>query len=70
MEDEYEEVEQISAAEVAWLASMHFHSQYRLYDAMLSILAALGHSQAAKDLQALHERGEFLYPPPIPDGED
>jgi hypothetical protein len=60
----------ITGEEVAWLASMHFHSQYRIYDALLSILAALGHSDAAKNLQAMHERGEFLYPPPIPDGEE
>lgn len=67
MEDE--EVE-LTGEEIAWLASMHFHSQYRIYDALLSILAALGHADGAKSLQAMHEKGEFLYPPPIPDGEE
>jgi len=60
---------EITGEEIAWLASMQLHSQYRIYDVLLSILAALGHSESAKKLQELHEKGEFLYPPPIPDGE-
>jgi hypothetical protein len=64
---EKEEEVTISPEEVAWLATVHLNSQLRIYDALLSILAAVGSSQAAKDLQQLHEQGEFLYPPPFSD---
>ena len=46
-------------------------SQYRIYDVMLSILAAAAGSETAKALQEMHYNSEFLYPPPfMTDGED
>jgi len=47
-----------------YYAMMMLNSQFRIYDALLSLLAASTDAQTAKALQALHEKGEFLYPPP------
>jgi hypothetical protein len=47
-----------------YYAMMMLNSQFRIYDALLSLLAATTDSETAKKLQTLHEKGEFLYPPP------
>lgn len=47
-----------------YYAMMMLNSQFRIYDALLSLLAASTDASTAKALQALHEKGEFLYPPP------
>jgi len=42
----------------------------RQYDVLLALLAALGQSGKAKELQQLHEQGEYLYPPPANQPEE
>lgn len=72
MEDEEElDSEEIETEELAWIAYMLINSNVRMYDALISILAVLGGSEKAKQLQELHESGEYLFPPPYlgPDGE-
>lgn len=59
------EEEKLTVEDVAWLASMHMDIQFRLYDVMISILAATAGADTAKNLQQLHEDGQYLYPPPV-----
>jgi hypothetical protein len=69
MEDE-EEV--ITYEDIAWLTSLIVNSQFRIYDVLISILAASAGSEKAKQLQEMHEEGKFLFPPPhiYTDGEE
>jgi hypothetical protein len=58
-------------ADWAFFIGAMIDSQYRIYDVMLSILAAAAGSETAKALQEMHYNSEFLYPPPfMTDGED
>jgi hypothetical protein len=63
MEDE----EELELEPEEYYAMMMLNSQFRIYDALLSLLAATADPDTAKKLQALHEKGEFLYPPPYLD---
>jgi hypothetical protein len=56
--------EEVSTEELAWIAYMLVNSQFRIYDVLISMLAVTGGSDKAKSLQDMHERGEFLFPPP------
>lgn len=49
---------------------LHLNSQFRIYDALLAILSSLAGSDKAKQLQQLHETGQYLYPPPFMEYED
>jgi hypothetical protein len=53
-----------------YYAMMMLNSQFRIYDAILSLLAATADAETAKALQSIHEKGEFLYPPPYFDEEE
>jgi hypothetical protein len=70
-----ENEEEVTLEEIAWIAYIMVNSQFRIYDALVSLLAATAGSDKAKQLQQLHEQGKFLFPPPHlqqeeePDGE-
>lgn len=49
---------------------LNLNAQFRIYDALLAILSSLAGSEKAKQLQQLHETGQFLYPPPFMEYED
>ena len=53
-----------------YYAMMMLNSQFRIYAAILSLLAATADAETAKALQSIHEKGEFLYPPPYFDEEE
>ena len=66
-----EEEPEVTPEELAWIGYIIVNSQFRIYDSLISLLAVLGGSDKAKSLQEMHERGEFLFPPPhIYDGEE
>lgn len=54
---------------IAWMGFM-MEAQQRNYDCMLTLIAASGHGDKAKQLQELHEQGQFLYPPPVMEPDD
>ena len=59
-----EEEPEVTLDELAWIAYIIVNSQFRIYDALISILASTAGSDRAKQLQQLHEEGQFLFPPP------
>lgn len=66
-----EEEPEVTLDDIAWISSLIINSQFRIYDVLISLLAVLGGSEKAKQLQELHEKGGFLFPPPhIYDGEE
>lgn len=66
-----EEKIKLEDADWAFFMGAMIDSQYRIYDVLLSVLAATAGSEAAKNLQAMHYQSEFLYPPPfLDDGEN
>lgn len=65
-----EQQPQLTIDDVIYFMGWHMDSQRRIYDVLLSLFAAQGHGDKAKELQALHEQGKFLYPPFAPPGDD
>lgn len=66
---ENEETPEITMDDVVYFMGWHIDSQRRIYDCMLALIATLGENEKAKELQAMHERGQFLYPPPWAQGQ-
>jgi hypothetical protein len=58
------ENQQIDPEELSWVMYLYLNSNIRIYDALLTLIAGLVGSEQAKNLQQLHEKGSFLYPPP------
>jgi hypothetical protein len=59
----------ISPADIAYTIGWIMNTHRRMYDVLVAILAT--HSpDKAKELYDMHERGEFIFPPPwVGDGE-
>lgn len=58
-----EEEPEVSTEELAWIAYMLINSNIRMYDVLMGIFASLAGSEKAKQLQELHEDGNYLFPP-------
>lgn len=56
---------QINNEELAYMAFLLINSNFRIYDTLITLVAGLVGADQAKQLQAMHERGEFLFPPPF-----
>lgn len=59
----------ITTDDIAFFMALHIESQRRIYDVVLAQLAAVAGAEKAKELQQMHEQGNFLYPPEF-DGVD
>ncbi len=55
--------EGLSDVDIAWFMMEMMEGNRRLYDVLLSLLSAQTSADKARELQAMHERGEFLFPP-------
>jgi hypothetical protein len=53
----------LTDGDIIYAISWMMGAQARQYDCMLALISALGHPERAKQLQSLHARGEFLFPP-------
>jgi hypothetical protein len=58
-----DELPELTMEDVLYWMGWIMDSQRRMYDVQLAMLSALAEPAKAKQLQALHEEGRFLYPP-------
>lgn len=58
-------MEQLDNEEIAFIIATHLDTQLRIYDCLLTLVAAQAGPETAKSLQELHEQGDYLYPPPF-----
>lgn len=58
-------LEELSPEEHAMIwQSNNIVALMRIYDALLTLLAATAGKEIAEELQEAHERGDYLFPPP------
>lgn len=57
------DVPNLTIDDIVYFMGWHMDSQRRIYDVLLSLLAAQGLNDKAKQLQTMHAEGKFLYPP-------
>ena len=63
LEEDYEE--EVDIEDLTWVMYLYLNSNIRIYDALLTLIAGLVGSDKAKQLQQIHEKGQYLYPPPF-----
>lgn len=63
MTDMTDEDVTITGNDIAFFMMEQLESQRRVYDCLLTLIAAIAGDEAAVTLQETHERNEFLYPP-------
>lgn len=61
---------ELTLEDVLYFMGFMMDSQRRIYDVLLANLAAQGYNDKAHELQQMHERGQFLFPPPGQDDDE
>lgn len=69
-EDDEAVSERLTEYDIIYWMGWHMDSQRRIYDVLLGLLASATTSEQAKQLQELHAKGEFLYPPLYAQGDE